>query len=710
MSVIFLPLGFCIGLSLLAFKINSSSNNKYTNYSVVLAGGLLGVAFFICTLSVKLLQPSYIGWLLSGDPAQHFLGWQFFRNQSWSFPLGVINDLNIPSGTTITYTDSIPLFAFIFKALGPVLPTTFQYFGIWLLLNYILQGMTGLLLMRRLTSRTGLQILGTMFFIMSPIMLWRTTGHEALTAHWIILLSLYFAITRYKHLRWMALLSLSLLIHPYLFFMVFLFFGVNILEVLVTRVITFRQGLLFLTSAFIIIIVILWLIGYFYIGSSGSIGGFGIYSMNINSLFNPQGWSHYLLKDQPNATEGQYEGFNYLGLGGILLLVWSMYSIIAHKTSVPIKKYGWLLVVSFILTLIALSNVISLGSSILLEIPLPEVLSTLLGIIRASGRFFWPVYYLIILFSLYIVIKNTRTLSAAILLSLALILQYTDFSGKYLELHKMFSSNRTWDNPLKSPIWNQIDSKKYRNFLFVPGDINKQYVAFSMLAAQKNMSINAFYTAREDENREKYKQELLEDFKIGKWDSKSIYIVDNSVLSYALKNKSENDVLLVVDGFNLLIPKGKEDANFVLNKLDEHASDYQVGRTINFGMDGDSEVFKLQGWSHTEEKFTWTVGKEASLYFPLNKIYSNMNLFIKMGPFIGNNLKGQHIIIYVNGKIISNSIIRNPGEYKFLIPKEVISDNLEVTFKMPDATSPKSIDVNEDTRILGFYVESLNIK
>lgn len=72
MGVIFLPLGFCIGLSLLAFKINSSSNNKFKNYSVVLAGGLLGVAFFICTLSVKLLQPSYIGWLLSGDPAQHF--------------------------------------------------------------------------------------------------------------------------------------------------------------------------------------------------------------------------------------------------------------------------------------------------------------------------------------------------------------------------------------------------------------------------------------------------------------------------------------------------------------------------------------------------------------------------------------------------------------------------------------------------------------
>lgn len=41
---------------------------------------------------------------------------------------------------SVLYTDSIPLFAIFFKALSPLLPETFQYFGLFGLMCYMLNG------------------------------------------------------------------------------------------------------------------------------------------------------------------------------------------------------------------------------------------------------------------------------------------------------------------------------------------------------------------------------------------------------------------------------------------------------------------------------------------------------------------------------------------------------------------------------------------
>lgn len=42
--------------------------------------------------------------------------------------------------SSVIFTDSIPLFAILFKILSPVLPETFQYFDFWGMISYMLQG------------------------------------------------------------------------------------------------------------------------------------------------------------------------------------------------------------------------------------------------------------------------------------------------------------------------------------------------------------------------------------------------------------------------------------------------------------------------------------------------------------------------------------------------------------------------------------------
>ncbi|MDT3428092.1 hypothetical protein J2Z22_003682 [Paenibacillus forsythiae] len=707
---LYISIGLSIVLSLFLSAWNKTYiNEKINNYFMLIFSGVLGLIFFCTILSVRVLNTSYIDWLLNrGDPAQHFLGWHFFRNNPWAFPPGIISSLNTPIGTSITYTDSIPLFAFFFKIFNLLLPEIFQYLGIWILLCYILQGIFGLLLMKRMTQNLAVQLLGTMFFIMSPIMLWRAYGHEGLMGHWIILWVLLLYKSQYKHLHWLSLVLVSLLVHPYLFIMVYIFFVVKLLEMVVIRTINYKSLIFYFTTSLLLIAFTLWIIGYFYIGSSGVSDGFGFYSMNINSLFNPQGWSQYLIKDQPYATPGQYEGFNYLGSGIIFLLICSLYITINNSRDTNNKGNFGLIVIIIIFTFIALSNVITFSNKILLTIPLPDIILKLCGIVRASGRFFWPVYYLIIIFCLSSIIRNTKRRSVVLLLIISLSIQFADFSGKFNEFHKMYSSDTKWETPLKSEVWSKINGLKYHNLVFVPAKVSDKYVAFSMLAAEKRMTINAIYTAREDyTKRELYNNKLIEDFKIRNWNLDNIYIVDNSLFGTVMKEKKESDLFLTVDSFNVLIPNGKEDTNFKGFNFDSYDFNYNYGDVIKFGLNGNSNLIKDGGWSDTEENATWTEGKEASLFFSLKKPQRNLKLSVKMLPLIGGDLKGQHLKVSANHKLISEIIVDSSNTYQFSIPNNIVKDRLEITFNLPDATSPKLLGINEDTRILGLFVENV---
>lgn len=704
-----LGLSLLISVFFLFFEKAILQDKHYTSIGLIISSGL-GAVFFINVLSPKVLDTSAINWLLKrGDPAQHFLGWHFFRNDPWSFPPAVINSLNTPIGTTVTYTDSIPLLAFIFKVFNIFLPDTFQYLGLWILICYILQGFFSLLLMRKLTRNISLQILGTMFFIMSPIMLWRAYGHEALMGHWIILASLYLHRSPYNHLKWLLLLFISLLVHPYLFIMCFLIFVVKVLEMLVSKDLNLRMTFLYLFTAGSLIIITLWLIGYFYIGSSGTADGFGVYSMNLNSLFNPQGWSHYFLKDQLTATPGQYEGFNYLGSGVILLLICSMYTTL-NNGKINMKGKKGLIIIIIIFTVTALSNVITFSGKTLFVIPLPEALLKLCSIVRASGRFFWPVYYMLLLFILSSLLKTMKTKGALVFFALALSIQFADLSGKFNDFHNMYASDTAWESPLRTDVWEKINNDTYRNIVFVPANVSNNYVAFSMIAAQKGMTINAVYTARDDfKKKELYNNKLVENFRNGIWDSKSVYIVDNFLFEQTILNKKDNDLFLSADGYNLFIPNGALDPQLNSLNMNLYGFDYKVGSIISFGATGNSHLIKAAGWSFAEENATWTEGKQADLLFTLKNPETDLVLSMKMSPLLGGEIKEQRLIVYANNQKIKELSITSNDTYQFSIPKEIISDQLKISLILPDASSPQSLKMNEDERILALSVENLRL-
>lgn len=144
-------------------------NKKLTALHVFIFGNLIGITVFLLIYGVSVLSFTNVDWLLAStkleglsDLSQHYLGWVAFRNSPWHFPFGLFDGLYSDS-LSITYTDSIPLFAIPFKLLSPLLPEQFQYFGLYGILSYALTGGFAALLLWFGTSSTIYSIIGSFF-------------------------------------------------------------------------------------------------------------------------------------------------------------------------------------------------------------------------------------------------------------------------------------------------------------------------------------------------------------------------------------------------------------------------------------------------------------------------------------------------------------------------------------------------------------------
>jgi uncharacterized protein DUF6311 len=513
-------------------------------------GAFLGVTAFLLMYGPKILNPEFAEWLLQGDPAQHFLGWHFFRSEAWTFPVGAIRSYLFPVGTSIVYTDSIPLVAIPLKLLSPLLPNIFQYEGIWALSCYLLQGLVASLLINRITSNLMLIGLGAIFFILSPILYFRAIGHNSLAAHWIILLALYlyFEPDDFRNrFKWIILLSIAPAIHFYLLFMIFIVWIGYLWKSFLNRINDQSISLLlFFVISVLTIVIISWVEGAFVLGIDDTRAlGFGYYSMNLLSPI--------YLRYSP-ATPGQYEGFNYLGLGLLALVVISIYEITRHQGFFRFSRDAPLMTVCLILLIFSLSNQITFSEYLLVWIPLPNFIEQLFSTFRVSGRMFWPVTYVGMIYSLAIIIKYNSLKRSIILLILSVSVQCIEFYPVYSSIPV---GDRTWISPLRSKLWIEL-AKEYSHLTFIPPQtIGDQYIPFALLAVDHGMTLNVGYTARTNVNEgSQYKSNLLKAFAEGELLEDALYILNDC--SYYPNIVPETALKINLDGYIVIAPQFEE--------------------------------------------------------------------------------------------------------------------------------------------------------
>lgn len=445
------------------------------------------------------LLPGNYAWMLHGDTAQHYLGWQFFRQEAWQWPPGRILAYGHPTGTAIVFTDSIPLLAFLFKPVAGLLPAEFQYFGLWIFACYLLSGYFGLRLLARATPHPALRILGACFFILSPPLLLRGYGHEALMAHWLLLAGIDTGLRGWSGPRWLAWSAIAALCHPYLLLMVL---GLMAASAITTVMIDKNQRLAAVAGQGagigLILLLLMGLAGHFSGTGPLAAEGYGYFSMNLLSLIDPLlGWSRFI-RQRPIHPDyavlgnfGQYEGFLYLGAGMILLVAMALALHLARPQ--PLARRCWpLAAVGLIFWLLALSNVITFGEQRLFTVPLPDNLHQALSTFRASGRFGWPAFYLIHLAALTLILRHLPPRGALVVLAATLTLQLADQSDKYREFRGIIRQRMTWQTPLQSPQWAAFAQRASRLIIVPPlPDMTHAYIPFAHLAARHHLATNA---------------------------------------------------------------------------------------------------------------------------------------------------------------------------------------------------------------------------
>ena len=486
-------------------------NKKSLNKFIILSISLFLAFLYTAYLFGDKIFPTNDEWLYIGlkDMTTAHLGWLFFRFDDWHWPLTLTDNIQYPFKASISYTDSIPWFAIFFKLFSNFLPTNFQYIGLFLLLNFTLQFFWGAQLASLFLSNNYFAaITSGILFMIAPPLTTRIT-HIALTSHWLILASIwsYFSLITTHKIKKILILQLFLIfissgIHPYLSAMIFLIIITSYIQLYIDKKIKLKQGLFALVTASSLLIIGWYLFGYF--TSKNSLGnqGFGWYSTNLNSLINPRN-SSLFINSLPIQTY-QYEGYNYLGLGILLLLLITFFKFLLsrEKKFRLIIKIWPIIVLSLLLILFALSNHIYWGEREILAYTIPFNIDNLFQIFRASGRFIWVFHYLLLLAIIAASFRVWKPQQLYLILPIIICLQFIDLLPKHQAISII--PNQSDNNPLLSQQWKKLSLEHNKLIVIPASQCSKlfKFPVFERLAAEQNMQTNTMKLARYD--REAY--------------------------------------------------------------------------------------------------------------------------------------------------------------------------------------------------------------
>lgn len=533
------------------------------DYAVALSLGL--VSFFL-VLGWRILIPTNVAWLAKNDPATFYLGWGFFRQTKWMWPPGANPNYGLDLGSSIFYSDSIPLVAIVAKLFSAWLPTPFQYWGIWLLLCFMLQAFFGWKLAELLTSRFWPKFFSSCLFVFAPPFLFRLNFHYSLCAQWLILASLYLCLQRSSYPRWywwIVIGTLAAGIHSYIFAMVFFLWIADMIRRLFfdkAPLVNLGFEAVFFVG---ISIVVLWISGFFLVQKGLDSWGLGDAHMNLLSLINSKNspiggkWSYVLPRGPSDSFD--FEGFNYMGLGIIFLSGFWLYSTLSYR---HFEKWDWqwfpLICILSFLTIFALSNRIAFGHYILLTYSVPHIFEAL----RSSGRMFWPVFYAGLFFLIRGLLKTHGYRTSLWVLGFATVIQILDTSAGWLIVrhNRNDSYGSTWNSPLQSEFWDKASSH-YKYIYLVPSSIDapKYYQTFAYYALQHGMGTDGAYLARIDPFKvASHNHKILMELSTGDFEPQTLYILDPDNAALAKNHiHPDSDLLDTIDGFTVLAPGWK---------------------------------------------------------------------------------------------------------------------------------------------------------
>jgi hypothetical protein len=687
---------------------------------LALVSGL--AAFLALTGGGVILDPRNTDWLfLENDSVTSFVGWQFFRQAPLvQWPLGANPAFGLEIGSSVVFSDSIPLVALLLKPFSPLLPATFQYFGLWILASFVLQSVFAYLLLARFTPDRWLALAGSVFFTLAPVCLARLYApHYALFAQWLLLaaLYLYFA-PRYAARGWLLLLGATTLVHFYLLFMVALIWCADLWQRRWRGETTLPRAAATLAGGIALMLGLMWLAGYFMLGDAVGECCFGQFAMNVLSPFDPDKLWSRVLPDLPGVHH-ELEAFNYLGSGILVLLVAAALPLWPRRAGVLERpSLVPLLALSLGLVVLALSNRVAVGSFVLLEWRMPGAAATLADALRSSARMFWPVYYLIYLAVLVSLLRRLSRPAALALCAGAFALQLAESSAALKHVHRRFVYPEPVMSPLRSALWKEIGTRYKRVTYVLPRNAMDTHFPWTSFAVEHGMSVNYGYFARVNLDRVHQARDALENAILrNALDPDSLYVFENLGLwRVALAQVRPPHVAGVLDGYRILAPGLADCASCDLADVRaDPPVPYTLGERISFAERANGERFIGGGWYWPDERGRWSVSWQASLVVELGpRPARDLMLSIEGHAFVNALLPRQEIDLLANGTPVATLVYTSPApETKTVtLPRAVLAQSagpLLIQLRFRNVKSRHELGWSDDRHRLGLYLVSMRL-
>lgn len=693
-------------------KFKNIRNCWWLDYGIIV---FIGTAAFTLIYGLHIVVPTYTDWLLSGgDLTQEYLGWRAFRADEWRFPLGLISNLSYPNEVSVIYTDPIPCLALFFKTVRKFLPIEFQYLGIWGIACFILTGIFAYRIISKFTKNRLHRILCASILIFSPTIIWKMFGHTPLGGQWIILFAMDSCLSfnndrNFKKMcaKTVILGFLGVSVHMYFLLMSGIVLAGEAIYLMLCDG-KLKKSVLIISIYCIIGLLTLYLLGGFYGGVSVAGGGLGIFSYNLNSLINPQGFSR-IFKDMPLYGTGQYEGMAYIGAGVIFLsLVVAVFLLSSEAKKQKLKIY-WKEIISVMFVLliafiVAASNVLTINDKVIAEIKLPLIIYKLWSVFRASGRVSWIISYTVIISILTYVIKNFKSKNViTTLLSFCFIIQIYDLSDVIFYKNGIFNSlvkaESTIENNNTINYFSSIEEIRHVTLVESWNEVDLQDIYdVTDWALDNDWTVSTFYFARNID------AEVAES------------------LNASFENPSSNEVFICRKSASIKCinydlywyDAGKYILGYVskieaLKEISPYPK-YEIGSDIIF-YNSDSyngSQYVKSGISVRENIFAWTNLPEMKVAFEtssnVQELYGQVD--------ISNVYTGaQRVMISVNGqKVFDSMVYANQKVIDFKFNNPGSGKAIEILFNFPECDSPANRGESQDERMLSLGITAMRFK
>ena len=542
-----------------------------------------------------------------GDFTVSYLGSVFYRMDEWRWPIFTHTNLAYPYGISVHGTDGSPLLSLIFKffhkAFG--MSPEVQFVGVWMFFCYILQAIASVLIFRHAFKNKFYIVVSSLFFVSAPIMMTRVFVHINLMCHFIVLFTLLLYLNNRltkKEWIWMGVLfSFAILTCPYFLPIISGFFFILMYQKFwIEKTLSIKnlvKGLLFLAGVFGFWF---YLLGMVSTEQNLASGGWRTLGLNLTALFNPI-WSQSQIFNTL-TPDADFDADNYFGFGLLILLLVSFPSVKRLFSSENLKRNYPLALLLLGLTLFALSSQIKLGTAVVLDYKPGPLIDWLGNVFRYSGRFFWPVWYLLAFF----VIKKFVTRfpkGAFVFLPLLLIVQVWDLYPTYKSKSDFLYISPKEPLPMVSPEWDRLN-KEYENiFIFAH---NENYRNMWRWAIKNKKNVNYGFLNRPSKKTMKLVEDTKEQILSGYVADKTyFYLIDDPFMKTIEEASEHNpDVAILkgliknIDGFNIL--EYSED----LMKEREAFAEVKIPVKHRYWEDTVVQISKYRAYRDVDGKFT----------------------------------------------------------------------------------------------------------